>query len=99
MTSDGRVPHAFGKEGRAARSADELYVGHERKRKAKEHLMLMTPSNRLETQVLQGGSVASGYPPPPAVISGRCNGPKFLPFKVASPASSNSCTKFDLLEA
>lgn len=99
VTSDGRVLHAFGKEGRAARSADELYVSHETRRKAKEHLMLMTPSNHLETQALQGGSVASGYPPPPAVISGRCDGRKFPPFKVASPASSISCTKLDLLEA
>lgn len=83
-------------EGSADRFADELYVRSGRKRKVREHLGLMTPSNQLQNPVLQGGTVASGQHP--SVILGKFGVKKLPPFKVASPAGPNSYSRLDPLE-
>lgn len=61
-------------EGRADMFADEVCTWYKRKRKVKEDPILVNPSDWLETQLLQGGSVASGHLFPPSMIYGKFDG-------------------------
>lgn len=61
-------------EARADGLADDLYVCLEKKRKAQEHLMLVTPSNRPETRVLQGIVFLLVAACPLPVVPGRWDG-------------------------